>query len=49
MSEDDGAAAGGEGRAEEGSQVDAGNRVLRADGNDMRASDLVVTVHEEGR
>lgn len=49
MSQDDSAAACGEGRAEEGSQIDAGDCVLRADGHDVRAGDLVVAVHEEGR
>ena len=47
MPQDDGAAAGREGRAEEGSHIDAGDRVLGTDGNDVRAGDLVVAVHEE--
>jgi hypothetical protein len=47
MPEKDGAAAGGEGRAEEGSHIDARDRVLGADGNDVRAGDVVVAVHEE--
>jgi hypothetical protein len=36
MSQDDRAAAGGEGCAEEGAHIDAGDRVLVADGDDVR-------------
>jgi hypothetical protein len=35
-------------RLQTGTQIDAGDRVLRADGHDVRAGDLVVAVHEEG-
>jgi hypothetical protein len=49
MPQDDSTAAGREGRAEEGSQIDAGDRVLGSYGHDVCAGDLVVAVHEEGR
>jgi len=49
MPQDDGGAAGGEGCPKEGSHIDAGDRVLGADGDDVSAGDLVVAVHEEGR
>src|SRR5580693_2485307 len=41
MSEYQGAGAGGQARSEEGPHVDAGDRVLRADSDDVRAGDLM--------
>ena len=48
MSENDRAGAGGEGRPEDPPHVHASDRVLRADGHDMRTGDVVIAVHEEG-
>ena len=48
MSEYESAGAGGQGGAEI-AHVDASDRVLRADGHDVRTGHLVVAVHEEGR